>query len=101
MRSEIIEITIDNATLTSHHQITDRKRKITELPPHVDTILLSKVDGSAQDNENMCEKSSDITTSYETIRKVSDVSSSSKLSCGMNIIYYIFILGDIKFILLT
>ena len=90
--SEIIDIRIDNPTLSSHHKIVDRKRKITNIPPHVDAILLSKVDEYSNEKEQMCEKSSDTSTSYETIRKASDVSSSSKVSCGMVIISYIIII---------
>jgi hypothetical protein len=82
--SEIINIRIDNPTLSSHHQIADRKRKITNVPPHVDAIILSK--GDDYSNEKICEQSSDTSTSYETIRKASDVSNSSKLSCGTRII---------------
>lgn len=86
--SEIIDIRIDNATLSSHHQILDRKRKITNIPPHVDAILLSNVDDRTEGKGQIGEKNIDTSSSCESVRKTSDVSNSSKLSCGMVILFF-------------
>ena len=82
--SEIIEIRLVNTKPTSHHLAIDRKRKVTSIS-HNDRISLSRLDESG--TEQGFDKH-DTLESYETIRKASDVSNTSKLSCGNLLVYY-------------
>ena len=82
--SEIIEIRLVNTKPTSHHLAIDRKRKVTSIS-HNDRVSLSRLDESG--TEQGFDKH-DTLESYETIRKASDVSNTSKLSCGNLLVYY-------------
>ena len=82
--SEIIEIRLDNTKPISHHLAIDRRRKVTSIS-HIDRISLSRLDESGI--EQGFDKQ-DTMESYETIRKASDVSNTSKLSCGNLFVYY-------------
>ena len=82
--SEILDITFNNITSSSHHQVIDRKRKITNIP-HLDSILLSKLDdndSTREDEDNL--GTTDDRDTHETVRKASDISNISKLSYGIN-----------------
>ena len=68
----------------SHHLAIDRRRKVTSIS-HVDRISLSRLDESGI--EQSLDKQ-DTLESYETIRKASDVSNTSKLSCGNLFVYH-------------
>ena len=81
--SEILNITLNGITSSSHHQVIDRRRKIANIPL-IDSIVLSKIDdGSPIDAGDAVDE----IDTYETVRKASDISNISKFSYGKNHLY--------------
>ena len=85
--SEILDITLNNITSSSHHQNIDRKRKLTNIP-HIDTILLSKINDDPTEEDKKIAEVVDQPEYYETSRKASDISNISKLSYGSSYFWY-------------
>lgn len=86
--SEILDITLNNITSSSHHQNIDRKRKLTNVP-QIDTILLSKINDDSTEEDKKIGVAVDQPDYYETSRKASDISNISKLSYGNSYILYL------------